>query len=75
MTKESVYPCLREGKVLMEFEKGGIWVLFRGCRGNSACRDGRDCNAYRAHRGRWIRGCKACNDHKACRGGRANKGG
>ena len=29
MTKESLHPCLREGKVLMEFEKGGIWVLLR----------------------------------------------
>ena len=32
----------------MEFEKGGIWVLFRGCMGynaHKACRDGRGYNA------------------------------
>ena len=32
MTKESVHPCLREGKVLMEFEKGGIEVILGGVR-------------------------------------------
>ena len=32
MTKESVRPCLREGKVLMEFEKGGIEVILGGVR-------------------------------------------
>ena len=29
MTKESVHPCLREGKVLMEFEKMGVCVKKR----------------------------------------------
>ena len=33
MTKESVHPCLREGKVLMEFEKNEVFGCFLGAVG------------------------------------------
>ena len=48
MTKESVHPCLREGKVLMEFEKMRYLSVFKGCRGFNAH------NACSANRGRWT---------------------